>query len=122
MLSNTHSPYASPLLLVKKADGKLRPVVDFRRLNKNTRFDAEPIPNPEDIFAKLSGNRYFSKLDFCKGYCQIPLGEDSKEKTASATSRGLFQFRVMPFGLVNAAATYSRLMRMLFNDFSNVEN
>ena len=123
VIEHSHSPYASPLLLVKKADGKLRPVVDFRRLNKNTRFDAEPIPNPEDdIFAKLSGNRYFSKLDFCKGYWQIPLGEDSKEKTAFATSRGLFQFRVMPFGLVNAAATYSRLMRMLFNDLNNVEN
>ena len=70
VIEHSHFPYASPLLLVKKADGKLRPVVDFRRLNKNTRFDAEPIPNPEDIFAKLSGNRYFSKLDFCKGYWQ----------------------------------------------------
>ena len=81
-------------------------MIDFRQLNKATQFDAKPIPNPENIFVKLEFKKYFSKLDFCKGYWQLPMRDKDKEKTVFSTSRGLFQFRRMPFGLVNAGATY----------------
>ena len=106
VIEHSNSAYNEPWLFVKKSDGSLRPVIDFRQLNKATQFDAEPIwglPNPEDIFVKLESKKYFSKLDFCKGYWQLPMRDEDKEKTAFSTSRGLFQFRRMPFGLVNAA-------------------
>ena len=66
VIEHSNSAYNSPLLFVKKSDGSLRPVIDFRQLNKATQFDAEPIPNPENIFVKLESKKYFSKLDFCK--------------------------------------------------------
>ena len=116
------SPYRSPMLLVKKSDGSYRPVIDFRAINKITKFFAEPVPNPEVIFAKLSKARYLSKLDFTKGFWQIPMSTSDKEKTAFATSMGLVHFRFMPFGLVNAGATFSRLMRILLDKLQNVDN
>ena len=122
IIEPSNSPYCSPMLLVKKADGSYRPVIDFRRLNQITVFDAEPIPSPEDIFCKLTDSKYFSKLDFCCGYWQIPLAESDKEKTAFATERGLCQFKRMAFGLVNAGATYTRMMRVLLSGITDVEN
>ena len=116
------SPYCAPLLLVRKSDGSNRPVVDFRLLNKATVFNAEPMPNPEAIFATLSGDKFFSKLDFTKGYWQIPMKEEDKEKTAFSSSLGLLQFKRMPFGLVNAGATYSRMMRKLLDGLDGVAN
>ena len=116
------SPYSSPLLLVKKADGSNRPVVDFRRLNKATVFDAEPMPNPELIFSRLAKDTYFSKLDCSKGYWQIAMRSEDKEKTAFSSPAGLFQFRRMPFGLVNAGASYCRMMRELLLGLDNVDS
>ena len=116
------SPYCAHLLHVRKSDGSNRPVVDFRVLNKATVFNAEPMPNPEAIFATLSGDKFFSKLDFTKGYWQIPMTEEDKEKTAFSSSLGLLQFKRMPFGLVNAGATYSRMMRKLLDGLDGVAN
>ena len=67
IIEPSKSPFCSPLLLLKKSDGSLRPVVDFRVLNRATIFDAEPMPNPEEIYAKLNKGKYFSTFDFCKG-------------------------------------------------------
>ncbi|XP_069139203.1 LOW QUALITY PROTEIN: uncharacterized protein [Argopecten irradians] len=116
------SPYSAPVVMVKKKDGSNRFCIDFRSLNKVTVFDAEPMPNTEDIFARLAGCFYFSKLDLTKGYWQVPMSERAKEMTAFSTHYGLFQFKVMPFGLVNAPATFSRLMRKLLMGMANVEN
>ena len=116
------SPYCAPLLLVRRKDESYRPVIDFRQLNKNTRFDAEPIPNPEAIFAKLGGKCYFSRLDFSKGYWQITMSPADREKTAFVSPRGLFHFLRMPFGLVNAGATYSRMTRVLLAGVDDVDN
>ncbi len=71
------------------------------------------MPNADDIFAKLAGHSFFSKLDMSKGYWQVPLSELAKPKTAFQTPAGLYQFKVMPFGLVSAPATFSRLMKTL---------
>ena len=89
VIEPSKSPYISPLLLVKKADGTNRPVVDFRRLNKETVFDAEPMPNPELIFARLTNDLFFSKLDCSRGYWQIAMYSADKEKTAF--SSGFFR-------------------------------
>jgi len=122
IIEKSDSPYTSPLLMVKKKDGRNRPVIDFRRLNKITVFDAEPMPNVDDIYARLSTARYFSKLDFCKGYWQIPTAIEDRPKTAFCTPIGLYQFVRMPFGLQNACATYGRMMRRLLDGMEQTDN
>jgi len=122
IIEPSDSPYCSPLLIVKKKDGANRPVVDYRALNRVTVFDAEPMPNAEDIYARLAAARFFSKVDFCKGYWQISMAEVDREKTAFATPFGLFQFKRMPFGLQNACATYGRMMRKLLNGMTATDN
>lgn len=96
----------APLVLVKKPDGTNRYCVDFRLLNAKTIFDAEPIPDISEIFANLANDRYFTKIDLSKGYWQIPMKVEARPLTAFITHHGLFQFKTMPFGLVNAAATF----------------
>jgi len=122
VIERSDSPYSSPLLLVKKKDGTNRPVVDFRKVNKVTIFDAEPMPRVDDIYAKLANARYFSTLDFCKGYWQIPMAVEDREKTAFSTPFGLFHFVRMPFGLQNAGATYSRMMRYVLEGLEFTDN
>ena len=98
------------MMLIKTSDGTNRPVIDFRFFNKQS-FFAEPIPRAEEIFAKLASAKFLFKLDFTKGYWQVSLRYADKMKTAFSTSLGLLQFRVMPFELVNAGETYTRMMR-----------
>jgi len=116
------SAYASPIVVVRKPDGTNRICVDFRKLNKITIFDPEPTPQMRDIFAELSGSQYYSKFDFCKGYWQAPMREEDKDLTTFITHRGLFRFCVMPFGLVNAPATFSRIMRKLLDGLKDLHN
>ena len=116
------SPYSSPIVLVPKKDGSVRFCIDFRKLNKVTEFDAEPMPNMEEIINRMSGHKYFTKMDLSKGYWQVGLTERSKPLTAFETPRGLFQFRTMPFGLVNSGATFCRLMRIILSNLPNVDS
>jgi len=122
IIEKSNSLYASPLLIVKEKDGRYRPVIDFRRLNKITIFDAEPMPNVYDIYARLSTARYFSKLDFCKGYWQIPMANEDRPKRAFRTPIGLYQFTKMPFGLQNACTTYGRMMRRVLDGMQQTDN
>ena len=71
------SPYSSPIVLVPKKDGSVRFCIDFRKLNKVTEFDAEPMPNMEEIINRMSGHKYFTKMDLSKGYWQVGLTERS---------------------------------------------
>ena len=114
------SPYQMPMVVVKKPDGKCRLCLDFRKLNSCTIFDSEPMPDPDHLFANLAGSNYYTKLDMSRGYWQVPLDEKSKQYTAFATDEGLFQFKVMAFGLVNAPATYNRLMRKVLQGMRGV--
>ena len=116
------SPYSSPIVLVPKKDGSVRFCIDFRKLNKVTEFDAEPMPNMEEIINRMSGHKYFTKMDLSKGYWQVGLTERSKPLTAFETPRGLFQFRTMPFGLVNSGATFCRLMRIILSNLPIVDS
>ncbi len=110
------SPYNSPIVLVSKPDGSVRFCIDFRRLNAITVTDAEPIPNQEDLIAAMSDSIWFTKIDLTKGYWEIPLSKESKQYTAFQTELGLFQFKVMPFGLVNAPMCFARLMRLVLKN------
>ena len=122
VIEPSNSPYASPVVLVKKPDGSNRFCCDYRKLNMVTIPDAEPIPDQEEIFTALAKDNYFSKLDLTKGYWQIPLAEEAKPLTAFVTHNGLYQFRTMPFGLINAPATFSRVMRNLLRGIDGVHN
>ena len=116
------APYASPIVVVKKPDGTNRICVDYRKLNKVTVYDPEPMPQMEEIFAELAGSKFFSKFDFCKGYWQIGMKPEDRDLTTFVTHRGLFRFTVMPFGLVNAPATFSRIMRKLTCNLQKLRN
>ena len=122
VIEKSQSKYASPIVLVRKKDGSNRFCVDYRKLNAITVFDPEPVPNADDLLTKLSQGRYFSKFDLSKGYWQIPMAEADKAKTAFVTSEGLYQFTVLPFGMVNAPAIFSRLMRSVLAGLDNVVN
>jgi hypothetical protein len=107
------SPWASPVVLVKKKDGGTRFCVDYRKVNALTKRDAYPLPRIDDCINALGGNTLFSSLDLVAGYWQIPLAQKDKQKTAFITPKGFFKFNVLPFGLMNAGATFQRYMDMV---------
>ena len=105
------SPWASPVLLVKKSNGEMRFCFDGRKLNSLTKKDAYPLPLVDQILNKLNSAQFLSSIDLKAAFWQIPLEKDSCEKTAFVVpGRGLFEFNVLPFGLNNAAQTQQRLM------------
>lgn len=102
--------FLNPLLPIKKANGKWRICLDSRRLNQCTRKDDFPFPNMMGILQRIQKSKYFSVIDLSESYYQVPLEPEAKDKTAFRTNKGLFRFVVMPFGLINAPATMTRLM------------
>lgn len=116
VIRESSSPYASPIVLVRKKDGSLRMCVDYRPLNGKTRKDEFPLPRIEESLDALSGARWFSTIDLASGYNQVPVLEKDRPKTAFCTPFGLFEFNRMPFGLCNAPSTFQRLMQRMFGD------
>ena len=116
------SPYSSPIVLVPNKDGSVRFCIDFRKLNKVTEFEAEPMLNMEEVINRMSGHRFYSQMDLCKGYWQLGLSKRSRPYTAFETPKGLFQFKTVPFGLVNVGASFCRLIRIVLQGLRNVDS
>ena len=108
------SPWAAPVVLVRKKDGSVRVCTDFRQLNKHTIKDSYPLPRIDDSLDALGGSMWFSTLDLASGFWQVEMDPKDQEKTAfSMAGGGLYEYKVMPFGLANSPATFERLMEQV---------
>jgi hypothetical protein len=99
IIEPSRSPWASPVVLIKKKDGSTMSCVDYRKLNSVTKKDSYPLPRLDTSLYSFYGSTWFSTLDVKSGYWQVEMEEADKEKTAFTTGKGLWQFVVMPFGL-----------------------
>ena len=110
LIQPSTSPFGAPVLFVKKKNGKLRLVIDYRLLNSITVRDQEPLPRIDDLLDQLHGAKVFSKIDLASGYYQVRVAPEDTPKTAFRTRFGSFEFKVLPMGLCNAPSTFQRMM------------
>ncbi|XP_066945203.1 uncharacterized protein [Macrobrachium rosenbergii] len=115
------SPWSSPIVLVKKADGKFRMCVDYRKVNAHTKNDSFPLPRIDDCLDQIGSAKFITKLDLLKGYWQVPLSDRAREISAFVTPFGLYECKVMPFGMKNAACTFQRLMNRVICGLEGTE-
>ncbi|QRW26650.1 Retrotransposable element Tf2 protein [Rhizoctonia solani] len=114
------SSASAPVMFVKKADGSLRLVVDYQKLNDVTHKNVYPLPRQDDLMAKLRHAKLFTKLDLRWGYNNVRIRKGDEWKTAFRTKYGLFEYLVMPFSLTNAPAAFQHFMNDLFRDLIDV--
>ena len=115
------SDWAAPIVPVVKRDGSIRICGDYKlTANQAAKTDAYPLPRIEDIFASLSKGKLFSKLDLASAYQQVPLADDSRRFTTINTSKGLFQYTRLPFGVASAPAIFQRIMETVLQGIPNV--
>jgi len=113
LIEPSYSEWSSPVVLVPKHNGKWRMCVDYRRVNEVTEKDSYSLPNIDEIFDSLDGAKIFTTMDLYSGYHQILMDEESIEVTSFTTKFGNYQFKVMPFGLTGAPATFQREMNKI---------
>jgi transposase InsO family protein len=114
VIEESRSAWQSPVLLVKKPDGTIRFVIDFRKLNAVSKLKGGKIPLISEIFDALSGAEYFSNIDLASGYWQVPMAKEDQEKTGFLTHQSLYHFKVLPFGLKSAPFSFQRAMEKVF--------
>lgn len=114
IIRESSSPYASPIVLVKKKDGNLRLCVDYRELNKITIRDNFPIPLIDDHLDQLNSKRIYSCLDLQNGFHHVKMHESSVKYTSFITPMGQYEYLRMPFGLTNAPRVFQRYVNHIF--------
>lgn len=112
----SQSPWASPVVLIRKKDGTWRFCVDYRKLNSVSKKDTFPLPVIDDLLSFLGNAKYFSSFDLLSSYHQVPIRECDREKTAFICHSGLYEFNVLSFGLCNAPATFQRMGTNILGD------
>ena len=117
IIKHSQSEWSSPCLLVAKGDGGYRFCTDFRKI----KADSYPIPRVEDCIDKVGSSQFVSKFDLLKGYWQVPLTPRAREVSAFFTPAGFYQYRVMPFGLKNAPATFQRMINRVIDGLEGCE-
>ena len=116
VIEPSSSPYRFWPVIVEKQGGTYRFAIDYRRLNQVTVPDRYPMPKIEDLFHAIKDSEYFTLLDLASGFWQIPLDPDQRHYTAFSTHRGHWQFKRMPFGIINGPATFQRWMDQVLGD------
>ena len=118
LITESNSPWSSPVVLVKKDHGQFRLCFDYRKVNSVTKTDSYPIPRVDDCIDQVGNAKFISKFDMLKGYWQVGLTERAREVSAFITKNGLYECLVMPFGMKNAAGTFQRLMNIITKDLT----
>ena len=113
VIEESSSPWAANCVLVKKKDGTYRHVLDFRRINQCIIPDSYALPKIDETLDRLSDSSWYCSLDLQSGYWQLALDPKSRPKTAFHSSLGLFQMKVLPMGLINSSACFSRVMEKI---------
>ncbi|XP_071824592.1 uncharacterized protein [Apostichopus japonicus] len=121
IIEPSKSEWSSPCILVPKPDGSFRFVTDYRKVNQCSKTDSYPIPRIDDCIDKIGNAKFVSKFDLLKGYRQVPLTDRAKEMSAFCTPDALYQYRVMPFGMKNAPATFQRMVNCIVADIEGCE-
>lgn len=121
IIRESESPYASPIILVKKKCGDLRMCVDYRALNSVTIKERFPLPHIDDQLSKLAGKKVFTSLDLYSGYHHLRVSADSVSKTAFVTPDGVYEYLRVPFGLANAPSAFMRVIQKLVKMVSSDE-
>ncbi|GBO01646.1 Retrovirus-related Pol polyprotein from transposon 297 [Araneus ventricosus] len=119
IIEESSGPWASPIVLVEKKDGSTRFCVDYRKLNKISKKDSYPLPRIDDTLDALNGSQWFTTFDLKSGYWQVEIRPEDREKTTFTTGEGLWQFKVMPFGLCSARATFEKLMETVLRGLTS---
>ena len=117
-----HADWAAPIVPIMKADQKsVRISRDFKQtVNKASPIDKYPIPKIEDLFAKMAGGQKFTKLDMSQVYQQLCLDEDSQKYVIINTSKGLFRYNRLPFGISSAPGIFQRVIESLLQGIPKV--
>ena len=111
--------WSSPCILVPKPDGTFRMCTDYRKVNSVTKTDSFPVPRMDDCIDNIGQAKYVTKFDLLKRIWQISLTDRAKEISAFVTPDGLYQYKVMPFGMKNSPATFQRLINMIITGLDN---
>ena len=122
VIRHSSSPYASPVVVVRKKDGSNRVCIDYRKLNKVTEFDPQPLESVKEVVREIGNCQFFTKLDMTSGYWQIPIKPEDIPKTAFVTHDAKYELTRAPFGMVNSGATLCRCLKQILSGIQGVTN